>query len=147
MIFVYRGEKYFPLDSPLGVSLTLRDYSKVCRLHKTQISAVKNNFPPEKFGGHAMPSSNIPRAARWLVVLACLFTSTFVFAQGTGGRITGRVTDPTEAVLANVKVMLVNEATSAKREADTNETGDYSFVQVPVGTYRVEFDLNGFKKN
>src|SRR5262249_4156937 len=110
-------------------------------------SDVKNNFPPEKFGGHAMPSSTIPRAARWLVVLACLFTSTLIFAQGTGGRITGRVTDPTEAVLANVKVTLVNEATGVSRDAQTNDTGDYNFVQVPVGTYRLEFDLNGFKKN
>ena len=94
-----------------------------------------------------MPSSRIPQAARWLVVLACLFASTLVFAQGTGGRITGRVTDPTQAVLANVKVTLVNEATGVSRDSQTNDTGDYNFVQVPVGTYRLEFDLNGFKKN
>ena len=28
-----------------------------------------------------------------------------------------------------------------------NENGDYDFVEVPVGTYRLEFDLTGFKKN
>src|SRR6478609_509938 len=139
MIFVYRGEKYFPLDSLLGVSLTLRDYSKVCCLHKTTVFRQQRYFPPEKFGGHAMPSSNVPRAARWLVFLSCLFASIFVFAQGTGGRINGRVTDPTDAVLANVKVTLVNEATGVSRDAQTNETGDYNFVQVPVGTYRLEF--------
>ena len=94
-----------------------------------------------------MPSSTIPRAARWLVVLVCLYASTFVLAQGTGGRITGRVTDPTQAVLANAKITLVNEATGVSRDAETNETGDYNFVQVPVGNYRLEFDLNGFKKN
>ena len=29
----------------------------------------------------------------------------------------------------------------------TNENGDFDFVDVPVGTYRLEFDLTGFKKN
>ncbi len=88
-----------------------------------------------------------PRVARCLAVLACLCSSVFVLAQGTGGRITGRVTDSTDAVLAQVKVTLVNEATGVSRDAQTNESGDYSFIAVPVGTYRLEFDLTGFKKN
>jgi outer membrane receptor protein involved in Fe transport len=70
-----------------------------------------------------------------------------VFGQSTGGRIVGRVTDPTDAVLANVKVSLVNEATGANTDSASNSTGDYAFPQVPVGTYRLEFDLAGFKKN
>ena len=41
-------------------------------------------------------------------------------------------TDPTDAVLANVKVTLVNEATGVSRDAQTNETGDYNFVQVQL---------------
>jgi hypothetical protein len=70
-----------------------------------------------------------------------------VSAQGTTGRVVGRVSDPAGAVLANVKVSLVNEGTSVTRDARTNESGDYDFVEVPVGTYRLEFDLSGFKKN
>jgi hypothetical protein len=46
-----------------------------------------------------------------------------------------------------VKVTLVNEGTSVSRDGKTNDNGDYDFVQVPVGTYRLEFDLAGFKKN
>ena len=49
--------------------------------------------------------------------------------------------------LSNVKVTLVNEGTSVSRDAKTNENGDYDFVEVPVGTYRLEFDMTGFKKN
>jgi outer membrane receptor protein involved in Fe transport len=86
-------------------------------------------------------------ATRWRVVLICLLSSTLLLAQGTGGRILGRVADPTGAVLANVKVTAVNEATGVSRETQTNESGDYVFPEVPVGTYRVEFDLSGFKKN
>jgi hypothetical protein len=93
-----------------------------------------------------MPSSTA-RSISWLVVLFCLAGSTLVLAQGTGGRILGRAADSTGAVLANVKVTLVNEATGVSQETLTNSTGDYGFPQVPVGTYRLEFDLTGFKKN
>src|SRR6202030_1729994 len=55
--------------------------------------------------------------------------------------------DASGAVLANVKVTVVNEGTNVSRDAMTNSGGDYDFVEVPVGTYRLEFDLTGFKKN
>jgi hypothetical protein len=70
-----------------------------------------------------------------------------MLAQGTAGRIVGRVSDPSGAVVANVKVTLVNEGTNVSRDALTNGSGDYDFVEVPVGTYRLEFDLTGFKRN
>jgi len=69
------------------------------------------------------------------------------FGQSTGGRIIGRVADPTDAVLAGVKVTLVNQATGAVRTAATSDSGDYNFVEVVPGTYRIEFELTGFKKN
>jgi hypothetical protein len=76
-----------------------------------------------------------------------LLIPTLVSAQGTTGRIVGRVSDAAGAVLPNVKVTVVNEGTSVSRDGKTNDNGDYDFVQVPVGTYRLEFDLTGFKKN
>jgi len=89
--------------------------------------------------------------ARWSVVCLAVAISLFLPAllsgQGTAGRIIGRVADPSGAILAGVKVTLVNEATNVSRDAKTNESGDYDFVEVPVGTYRLEFDLKGFKKN
>src|SRR3954466_13337333 len=92
------------------------------------------------------------RRACWFAVClaavaVCLSLPTLLSAQGTTGRIVGRVADPGGAVLANVKVTLVNEATSASRDGKTNENGDYDFIEVPVGSYRLEFDLTGFKKN
>jgi hypothetical protein len=96
--------------------------------------------------GGAMPSLRFRSSAVCLTVLLSLIPST-LFAQGTGGRILGRVADPSGAVLANVKVTLVNEGTNVSRDAQTNAGGDYDFVEVAVGTYRLEFDLSGFKKN
>jgi Carboxypeptidase regulatory-like domain len=92
-----------------------------------------------------MPSLRAHFTAVCLAALLC--SALDLFAQGTGGRILGRVADPSGAVLANAKVTLVNEATNVSRDATTNSSGDYDFVEVPVGTYRLEFDLKGFKKN
>jgi len=48
---------------------------------------------------------------------------------------------------SGVTVTVVNEATGVSRDMTTSDSGDYDFVEVPVGTYRLEFDLKGFKKN
>jgi len=68
-------------------------------------------------------------------------------SQSTSGRIVGRTADPTGAVLAGVKITLVNEATGANRSTQSNTNGDYNFVEVVPGSYRVEYELTGFKKN
>jgi len=88
------------------------------------------------------------RLARTLTVVSlCLVCSTLLFAQSTGGRILGRVADPSGAVLANVKVTATNEATGVPRSTTTNDSGDYVFPEVPIGTYTLSFDLAGFKTN
>src|SRR6266849_6796588 len=84
---------------------------------------------------------------RWLVGLLCLLSSTLLFGQSTGGRILGRVADPTGAVLANVKITLVNQATAVGSDTQTNSSGDYSFLEVKPGIYDVNFEHSGFKKN
>src|SRR5207253_1268749 len=94
-----------------------------------------------------MTSSTARRTAIRLAVLFCLVCPTFVFAQSTAGRIVGRVADPSGAVLSNVKVTVVDEATGSTREALTNDSGDYTMIEVPPGSYRVEFEERGFKKN
>ncbi len=77
----------------------------------------------------------------------CLLLPALLPAQGASGRILGRVADPTGAVLSAAKVTLTNEATGISRDAKSNESGDYSFVDVAPGTYTVQFELTGFKKN
>jgi len=81
------------------------------------------------------------------LVAVCLLLPTLLSAQGATGRIIGRVSDPSGAVLSNVKVTLTNQATGVSREALTNDSGDYSFVNVTPATYQATFELTGFKKN
>jgi hypothetical protein len=81
-----------------------------------------------------------------LVLAVCFFVPTLLTAQGTGGRILGRIADPTGAVLSGVKVTATNDATGVGQESLSNDSGDFVFPNVPVGTYSVSFDLKGFKK-
>ena len=88
--------------------------------------------------------------ARWTAVcmiVAVSFVPTILYAQSASGRIVGRIADPSGAVLSGVKITLTNEATGIMRDAQTNDSGDYSLVEVTPGTYTVEFELKGFKKN
>jgi Carboxypeptidase regulatory-like domain len=81
------------------------------------------------------------------VVLSLLALVVSAAGQSTGGRILGRVTDTTGAVVTGVQVTLINEATGVSRDTKTDQSGDYTLVEVAPGKYRVEYTLQGFKKN
>ncbi len=81
-----------------------------------------------------------------LGLVICLSSSAILLAQGTGGRVLGRISDPTGAVLSGVKVIATNEATGVTHDSASNDSGDFVFPDLPVGTYTVSFDLTGFKK-
>src|SRR5216683_2268145 len=81
-----------------------------------------------------------------LIASVLLFLSTAV-GQSTGGRIIGRVSDSTGAVINGANVSVVNEATGVSGETKTDQSGDYAFVEVAPGNYRLEYVLQGFKKN
>src|SRR5262245_5988716 len=67
-----------------------------------------------------------------------------VYAQGTGD-IVGRVTDTSGAVLPAVTVTAQNDATKISRNTITSETGDYTFTLLPIGSYTVKIELQGFQ--
>ena len=95
----------------------------------------------------------MPLRARWTLKSTCVLTAIAILspislsAQGTGGRILGRISDPSGAVIAHVKVTATNEATGVSRGAETSEAGEYVFPEVPVGVYTLDFELTGFKKD
>lgn len=67
-------------------------------------------------------------------------------AQSTSGRVRGTVTDASGGAVSGATVTLVNTATNIRREATTSGTGEYLFLEVPVGTYQLEVSQTGFKK-
>ena len=94
-----------------------------------------------------MPSPRARWTAVCLVIAISILVPTLLPAQGTGGRILGRVADPSGAVLAHAKVTAANQATGVSRDTQTNDSGDYTFPELPVGVYTLTFELAGFKKD
>ena len=77
-------------------------------------------------------------------LIGLLVFSAIAFAQGTGD-IVGRVTDTSGGVLPATTVTAENAATKISRTTITSETGDYVFTLLPIGTYTVKIELQGFQ--
>jgi hypothetical protein len=67
-------------------------------------------------------------------------------AQLVTGTILGTVTDASGAVSSGAAVAAVNDLTGEKHATTTNLQGDYLIPSLPVGRYRVEVEVRGFKK-
>ena len=59
--------------------------------------------------------------------------------------IEGTVHDQSGAVVANARVVVVNEATQVRRELVTNESGFFRVPDLLAGAYRVEITMAGFQ--
>ena len=83
------------------------------------------------------------------VSLALVGAALFVvaaFAQTDRGSITGTVTDPVGAVVANANVVAVESATHAQYTTATTGSGNYTLAEMPAGVYSVSVEVPGFKK-
>jgi hypothetical protein len=67
-----------------------------------------------------------------------------VWAQATA-QIAGTVRDQSGAVLPGVEVTVTQTETGATRSATTNEAGSYILSNLPIGPYRLEGALAGFR--
>jgi hypothetical protein len=81
-----------------------------------------------------------------LIAMSLLLVSVYAFSQGGGNvAITGTVTDPSGAVIANAKVTVTQTGTAAKRTVPTNESGHFNVPSIPPGSYTVSVEAPGFK--
>jgi hypothetical protein len=67
-------------------------------------------------------------------------------AQGIRATVTGRVTDPSGAVVPRAKVVITNTGTNETRVVETGDEGDYTIPQLPPGDYSLTVEQPGFKK-
>jgi hypothetical protein len=67
-------------------------------------------------------------------------------AQTFFGSIVGNVTDPSGAAITNAPVTLTNTGTAERRTAQTNENGNYQFLNLVPGAYKLEIEQSGFKR-
>jgi Carboxypeptidase regulatory-like domain len=80
-----------------------------------------------------------------LLSFSLLALSLTAFAQIQNGQFIGVVTDPSGASVANAQVTVVNVATNLSVKTTTNQDGSYVAKELPVGTYRITAEAQGFK--
>ena len=77
-------------------------------------------------------------------IFMCTGTCVDVWAQATA-QISGTVKDQSGAVLPGVEVTATQTETGISRMTVTNETGSYVLPNLPIGPYRLEAALPGFR--
>ena len=65
-------------------------------------------------------------------------------AQATA-QINGTVSDSSGGVLPGVTVVAIQTETGFRREVVTDESGTYALLNLPLGPYRLEATLAGFR--
>ena len=80
-----------------------------------------------------------------LVLAAAVILGTVLPGYAQSGTILGTVTDPDGAVLPGALVTVIHTDTNYERTFTTDERGDYTVPALPVGPYRVEVRLAGFR--
>jgi hypothetical protein len=88
-----------------------------------------------------------PIAQTFALVFVIMISAAAAHAQSTGGKILGRVSDPSGAVVTNATITVTNQATGVQNTTQANKTGDFVFPELAVGTYTVEYEAQGFKKD
>ncbi|HJP92323.1 MAG TPA: TonB-dependent receptor [Pyrinomonadaceae bacterium] len=78
------------------------------------------------------------------VLLAILLPAAVVYGQTFRGTILGTVTDPNGAVVPGAKVTVKNTSTGLERSTTTDDAGDYTLAELPIGPYEVRVEQTGF---
>ncbi len=83
-------------------------------------------------------------AVLWLS-FACASQNS-AFGQAVNGSLVGTVNDSSGGAMANTRVTITEVNTGINRTTPTNERGNYSFPDLPPGTYTVSAEQAGFKR-
>jgi len=84
------------------------------------------------------------RARVYLPIAILLFLSGLLTAQTFRGGILGTVTDSTGAAVPQAQVKVLNEGTGQERTLTTDDSGNYTATELPLGGYTVTVSKAGF---
>jgi hypothetical protein len=84
--------------------------------------------------------------AGFVLAAICMLVPAMVQAQELRGKITGRVTDASGAVIPGATVKVTDVARSVTTTLTTNEEGLFDAPYLLPGTYQVAVEIPGFKK-
>jgi hypothetical protein len=81
---------------------------------------------------------------RWFLAVLVLAVPAFTQISGS---VAGSVHDGSGAAVAKASVVLVNKGTNAQYNTTANEEGEYRFLLIPVGEYKLSGEASGFAKS
>ncbi len=82
-----------------------------------------------------------------LLLLAICISPSTANAQVLKGQILGSITDPSGALVPGVKITVTETRTNVVRNAESNDSGNYFFVNLDPGQYSIEVEKVGFNKS
>src|SRR5689334_18454096 len=87
-------------------------------------------------------SHRISQVARVLPLI--LILTAFASAQTFRGTILGTVTDPSGALVTGARVTVKNTNTGLERTTTTDDSGNYTVAELPIGPYELRVEQTGF---
>jgi len=82
-----------------------------------------------------------------LISLLFLLTPSFFHGQDATGRVIGNVLDQQGAVVGGAKVTVTNRGTQIRRNTVTGKDGYFQVLDLPIGTYYVTIEHEGFNRS
>jgi outer membrane receptor protein involved in Fe transport len=89
-----------------------------------------------------------PRFSSWIAVcvVAAWLAAPAAWGQAATGRAFGTVTDQQHAAVPGASVTVTNEATQVSKRTTTNNEGYFEVLDLPIGTYAVTVEHEGFTR-
>lgn len=84
------------------------------------------------------------RIASGLLALICTLPT--VFGQETRASLSGTISDPSGSAIAAATLVLTNVETAVENRTTTNSMGQYRFLYLNPGAYKLTVEMTGFRK-
>src|SRR5271156_418211 len=97
--------------------------------------------------GHDAVKKLFNKMQTWaLALIVVSLIGANAYAQDPTGRIIGTVSDPQGSSVAGVGVTVTNAKTQVSKQVVTNKDGYYQVLDLPIGTYKVTMQHDGFRQ-
>lgn len=80
-----------------------------------------------------------------LLTALAIFCGSKALGQDATGRVTGIIYDASGAVIADAHITVMNVETHISRETNSDATGYYQVLALPIGSYTVSVERQGFR--
>lgn len=81
-----------------------------------------------------------------LTLFIIIFIMKLVSAQDITGNLEGRIVDTSEIPISGVNILIRSESLQGTKGTSTNDKGQFSFLSVPIGNYKLKISAVGYRE-